>query len=111
LSLTLADSTLKLGYGSPENFMESCLDCNSLLTKEETVCIECGTKVHEDDSNMAHLVAGVISILFYISALTMVAAPFVDKLPSVAFCVLTTSALLFIMRTAQEHTQKLRQKK
>ena len=52
--------------------MERCLDCNSLLTKEETVCIECGTKVGVADAGMGDFVSMIVSILFYLSAAAMV---------------------------------------
>jgi len=45
-----------------------------------------------------------------VSALAMCSSPFVDKLPSFMFCMLMTSALLFVMRTAKDHTQKIRKK-
>jgi len=90
--------------------MERCLDCNSLLTKDEIVCIECGTKVHPDESSAAGFVSMVVSALFYLSALTMVASPFVDRLPSFTFCMLITSALLFVMRTAKDSVQRVRKK-
>jgi hypothetical protein len=90
--------------------MERCLDCNSLLTKEETVCIECGTKVADDAKSAAGFVSTIVTTLFYVSALVMIASPFVDKLPSLTFCLLITGALLFVMRTAQENTVKIRKK-
>ena len=90
--------------------MERCLDCNSLLTKEETVCIECGTKVSDDPKSAAGFVSTIVTALFYLSALVLVASPFVDKLPSFTFCMLITSALLFVMRTAKENTHKIRKK-
>jgi hypothetical protein len=90
--------------------MERCLECNSLLTKEEKVCVECGTKVGGDEKGSAQFVASIVSALFYVSALTMCVSPFVDKLPSFMFCMLMTSALLFVMRTAKDNTQKVRKK-
>jgi len=90
--------------------MERCLDCNSLLTKQEIVCIECGTKVGGDDLGAASFVSGVVSLLFYMSFLAMIASPFVDKLPSFMFCLLITGALLFMMRTAKDSVQKIRKR-
>ena len=90
--------------------MERCLDCNSLLTREEIVCLECGTKVGGDDLGAASFVSGVVSILFYLSLLAMIASPFVEKLPSFMFCLLITGALLFMMRTAKDSVQKLRKR-
>jgi hypothetical protein len=89
--------------------MERCLDCNSLLTKEEKVCMECGTKVNANDSSPAGLISSLVSIMFYISCLALVASPFVDRLPSFFFCLFITFALLFVMRTAKDSVvQKVR---
>jgi hypothetical protein len=90
--------------------MERCLDCNSLLTKEEIVCVECGTKVVSDESSVAGLIAGLVTILFYISVLALVASPFVDRLPSFMFCMFVTCALLFVMRTAKDSTHKIKRR-
>ena len=90
--------------------MERCLDCNSLLTKEETVCVECGTKVVTDESSVAGLIAGLVTILFYISVLALVASPFVDRLPSFMFCMFVTCALLFVMRTAKDSAHKIKRR-
>ena len=90
--------------------MERCLDCNSLMTREERVCMECGTKVGGDDSSIATLISGIVSILFYISVLVLVASPFVDRAPSFMFCVFVSCALLFIMRTAKESAHKVRKR-
>ena len=88
--------------------MERCLDCNSLLTRDEKVCIECGTKVGGADQSPVAYVASLVSLLFYLSVLALVASPFVDRLPSVTFCLLITCALLFMMRTAKECVQKVK---
>ena len=88
--------------------MERCLDCNSLLTKEETVCLECGTKVGGEDAGVMEFISMIVSILFYLSAAAMVSSPFVDKLPSFTVCFMTTCALLFIMRTTKEGARKVK---
>jgi hypothetical protein len=90
--------------------MERCLDCNSLLSKEEKVCVECGTKVHPDTSSPATLIAGVVSILFYISLVALVASPFVDRAPSFMFCMFISFALLFTMRTANDSAQRVKKR-
>jgi hypothetical protein len=90
--------------------MERCLDCNSLLSREETVCVECGTKVGCDETNIAGLVSGLVSILFYISLVALVASPFVDRAPSFMFCLIISFALLFTMRTAKDSAQKVRKR-
>ena len=90
--------------------MERCLDCNSLLTKEEKVCIECGTKVGGDDLSAATFISSIVTLLFYVSFLALIASPFVDKLPSFMFCMMITGALLFMMRTAKDSAQKIRKR-
>jgi hypothetical protein len=91
--------------------MERCLDCNSLLSKEEKVCVECGTKVGADEAaKPATLIAGVVSILFYISLIALCASPFVDRVPSFMFCMFISFALLFTMRTANDSAQKARKR-
>jgi len=90
--------------------MERCLDCNSMLTKEERVCLECGTKVGGADAGSAGFVSSLVSLLFYVSVLAMVASPFVDKLPSFMFCLFITGALLFMMRTAKDSVEKIRKR-
>jgi hypothetical protein len=90
--------------------MERCLDCNSLLTKEETVCIECGTKVGGDEAGMEDFLAFIASILFYLSLAALIGSPFLPKLPSVTVCLMTTCALLFVMRTAKEGVQRVKKR-
>jgi hypothetical protein len=90
--------------------MERCVDCNSLLTKEEKICVECGSKVIPDQESLVGYLAAVVTLLFYLSVLALVASPFVDRLPSFTFCVLITSALLFMMRTAKEYAQKVKKR-
>jgi len=87
--------------------MERCLDCNSLLTKEEKVCVECGTKVGGDEGTSADFIALLCSILFYLSLLVLIGSPFTQRLPSFTVCFLTTCALLFVMRTAKESVEKV----
>jgi hypothetical protein len=90
--------------------MERCLDCNSLLTREEKVCVECGTKVGGDDPGAAGFISGIVSLLFYMSVLALVASPFIDRLPSFMFCLLISAALLFTMRTAKDSVQRIRKR-
>jgi hypothetical protein len=90
--------------------MERCLDCNSLLAKEEKICLECGTKVGGDDSNIAAMVASLVTILFYVSIIPLVASPFINRGPSFVFCMFISCALLFVMRTAKDSTQKVRKR-
>ena len=84
------------------------MDCNSLLTKEELVCIECGTKVGGDERGGASLGASLVSLLFYASVAALVTSPFLDKGPSFMLCLFVTCALLFIMRTAKDGAEKVK---
>jgi len=90
--------------------MERCVDCNYLLTKEERVCIECGAKVGDDDSGAMDLIGALVSILFYISFAAMVTSPFLASGPSFMLCLLTTCALLFVMRTTKDGARKLKKR-
>ena len=90
--------------------MERCLDCNSLLTKEETVCIECGTKVGGTDGGAIDYVVSLVSLLFYASVAALISAPFLSKGPSFMLCLMTSCALLFVMRTAKDSSQKVRKR-
>ena len=86
------------------------MDCNSLLTREEKVCMECGTKVGGDDGSVADFGATLISLLFYASVAAVVVSPFLSNGPSFVFCLMICMALLFIMRTAKDSAQKVRKR-
>jgi hypothetical protein len=90
--------------------MERCIDCNSLLTKEERVCVECGTKVGGGDGGAADFGATLVSLLFYASLAALLVSPFIAKGPSVMLCLMVTCALLFIMRTAKDGAHKVRRR-
>ena len=95
-------------WESDKSHMERCLTCNSVLLKEETICLECDTKVGNDDRGIGGFVATFVSILFYLSVAVLVVSPFVDRAPSFIFCVFISSALLFVMRTAKDGAQKIK---
>jgi hypothetical protein len=90
--------------------MERCMDCNSLLTRDEIVCIECGTKVGGPEKGVADFGATLVSLLFYASVAALVVSPFIDKGPSFMLCLFVTCALLFIMRTAKDNAEKVRKR-
>jgi hypothetical protein len=90
--------------------MERCLDCNSLLMKHEKVCMECGTKVGGDENNPMEVLAGVVTLLFYISFAALVTSPFLSQGPSFMLCLLTTFALLFVKRTAKDCSAKVKKR-
>ena len=111
MASTPPERTLKLSdRRSQSNLMERCVDCNYLLTKEEKVCNECGSKVGADESGAMDFVASVVSILFYLSFAAMVTSPFISRGPSFMPCMLTTCALLFVMRTTKDGARKLKRR-
>jgi len=90
--------------------MERCVDCNSLLTREEKVCIECGTTVGASKAGFSDLISNVVTICFYLSLLALVASLFTTKVPSFMACLITTFALLFVMRTAKDGISKVKKR-
>ena len=90
--------------------MERCMDCNSLLTKEEKVCMECGTKVGGHEGSVVDFGATLINMLFYASVLAVVVSPFLSRGPSFMFCLMISCALLFISRTAKDGCQRIRKR-
>jgi hypothetical protein len=72
------------------------------MTKEEKVCIECGTKVGGDQSTGADLMVSLVSALFYMSILATVGSMFISHGPSLILCLMITSALMFGMRSAKD---------
>ena len=87
--------------------MERCLDCNTLMTKDEKVCIECGTKVGGDESKGANMMASVTSIVFYISMAATVVSLLVDTGLNFTLCLMVTSALMIISRSAKDGATKV----
>jgi hypothetical protein len=90
--------------------MERCLDCNSLLTKEERICLECGSKVGGDEGSAADFAASLVSMLFYLSIAALIICPFVSSGPSFLFCLMISCALLFIMRTAKDNVERVKKR-
>ena len=90
--------------------MERCMDCNSLLTKEEKICGECGTKVGADDGSVVDFGVTLINMAFYASVLAVVVSPFLSRGPSFMFCLMICFALLFISRTAKDGVQRVRKR-
>jgi hypothetical protein len=90
--------------------MERCMDCNSMLAKEEIVCMECGTKVGRDKPDAADFGVTLITMLFYASIVAVVISPFMSRGPGFMFCLLISFALLFMMRTAKDGVEKVRKR-
>lgn len=87
--------------------MEKCLECNSILTKEETVCIQCGSAVHREDTKKslpAHF-ATVVNVLLIVSALLTVTSLFFRTL-SFSRCILATLVLGIVKSSANRVLEK-----
>ncbi len=72
------------------------------MTKDERVCIECGTKVGGDESRAGNMIASLMAMLFYLALVGTVASLFLSHGPSLMLCMMITSALMFIMRSAKD---------
>ncbi len=82
--------------------MNRCLDCNSLMHKSDTVCIDCGARVPIRKLGAAGVLSTLLAVAFYLSLVALGAALFLPEGPSVIKCVLLTVALLFLKRLAKE---------
>ncbi len=90
--------------------MERCLECNSLLSREEKVCWECGALVKVHQSNATDSVASVVKLAFWASFALSLVSPFVERAPSTMMCMLVTAALLFLSRTLSDGAQNVGRK-
>jgi hypothetical protein len=81
--------------------MNRCSDCNSLLTKEETVCVECGAAVVPLKPSSMNA-AGVLKICFYLSILYLIATMFVLENQSAKLAFMICCGLLFASRSAEQ---------
>jgi hypothetical protein len=93
--------------------MTRCLTCNSLLTKEETVCMGCGTQIHNANPSpgIAETLSKAINILFWISGITTIACLFIPDTPPVSRPIIVTVALGLIKRSADAMVEKTSEKK
>ena len=90
--------------------MLRCVDCNSLMTKEEKVCVECGSRVAEEKRSPAELFVKVVTILFYLSFAGMIGGIFLPNGPSFTTSLLLTCGLLILMRTVKDIPQRVRKR-
>ena len=84
--------------------MDRCLDCNSTLKPEETVCFTCGSARREKNPKKSAAERGalVVKVLFVISGLFTVASLFFPATPSFTKCLATTIILMFVNRSADQ---------
>jgi hypothetical protein len=75
--------------------MDKCLDCNSTLTKEETVCFLCGAAVRkkEEGPGIAGSLVRIINVLLVVSGLLTLASIFFSFTPPFMKCGFATLIL------------------
>jgi len=88
--------------------MEKCLDCNSILTKEETVCFTCGSPVRRkaDGAGMAGNLVRVINVLLVISGLLTLASIFFSFTPPFMKCGFATLILGVVKSSADQMVER-----
>lgn len=88
--------------------MEKCLDCNSILTKEETVCFTCGSAVRRktDGAGIAGNMVRVINVLLVVSGLLTLASLFFSFTPPFAKCGFATLILGIVKSSAGQMAEK-----
>jgi len=90
--------------------MTRCLDCNSTLKKEETVCFTCGAtvKVVTPKTIFGERFATFLKYAFFGSSALTVASLFFSATPSFAKCLTTTLVLLFVRSSADQMLERKR---
>lgn len=93
--------------------MTRCLTCNSLLTREETVCVGCGSPVNSTAKapGIAETLAKAVNVLFYLSLVLTAASIFLPNTPPVSRCIIITAVLMFMKRSADQMVDKPNKKK
>ena len=86
--------------------MIRCMDCNSLLTKDEKVCAECGSEVPTDNASPSGIFSRVVNVVFYCSLAYLFTALFFSNGPNLTVSVFLTCGLLFLQRTAKDGAQQ-----
>jgi hypothetical protein len=84
--------------------MEKCLDCNSILTKQETVCFTCGAAVRSKDQGpgIAGSMVRIINVLLVVSGLLTLASIFFSFTPSFMKCGFATLVLGVVKSSAEQ---------
>jgi hypothetical protein len=86
--------------------MTRCIHCNSLLTRSETVCQECGSTVVVITSRWPAVLLQAVSVLFVVSLCLTVLSLFINIGASPVKGLLVTAALLFLKRSAADYVNK-----
>lgn len=88
--------------------MEKCLDCNSILAKEETVCFTCGAQVRRkgEGAGLAGNMVRVITVLMIVSAILTIASLFFSFTPPFAKCAVATLILGIVKSSASQMVER-----
>ncbi|HTM47366.1 MAG TPA: hypothetical protein VL285_01715 [Bryobacteraceae bacterium] len=82
--------------------MERCLECDGLLTKNESVCPICGKSVRHGKRPIAEFLAGAGRVIFFVSIAGVIVSRFTPGgfgfILSLCLC---ACALFFIARTSR----------
>jgi hypothetical protein len=91
-------------YWKPNQMLERCMDCNSSLKKEETVCFACGAAVKRKSTQttFGQRFAAALKFAFIGAAILTVASLFFDATPSFWKCITATLVLLLAKSSADQ---------
>ena len=80
--------------------MQRCLECDSLLAKNEKVCPVCGKVIGYGKRTIGEVIASAGRIIFYSSIAVLIVSRFVSAGSGFLFGLfLCTCALMFLMRS------------
>jgi hypothetical protein len=88
--------------------MEKCLDCNSILTKQETSCYACGSAVKPRNPGvgMAGSLVRVINVILAVSGVLTLASLFFSFTPTFTKCGLATLILGIVKSSATQMAER-----
>jgi hypothetical protein len=88
--------------------LDHCLECNSTMKSDETICWACGSAARQKDAptGLGQFFSSTITVLFYISAGITVASLFFDATPPFTKCIIVTLILLFVKSSAAQMLEK-----
>lgn len=88
--------------------MEKCRDCNSILTKKETVCYACGATVNPKDEGrgFAGYLLKTINFLLIASAVLTAASLFFSFTPPFTKCAVATLVLGIVKSSADQMVER-----
>jgi len=86
--------------------MTRCLACNSLLTRGEETCAQCGARALVKQTRLPQMISRAATLLFYLSLGMMLVSLFLPAGVSFIKGFLLTVALLFLRRSAQDWAEK-----